>query len=115
MGLVQKLTAPFVMPVLKWVADALLDFAIQLVAKEGAHALAKVAGCFVPVGGPVLGRQYAVTLTLNEQPPKGHPKAWLLAAGNFKGVSFFVWGVSFPKAGWESLGEEQKLHVSVKL
>jgi len=105
----QKISDPFVKTVLKNIAEVFIAFLVTKTVSE----VTKYVGKFLPIGGTIFGRQYALTLTLSDQPPQGHPKAVHVGVVSNKdwGIEFHLWVVSFPKDKWEKIPELQKIHL----
>jgi len=105
----QKLTEPFVRSMLQSVAEMVIAFLVTKTVSE----VSKFVGKFIPVGGAIFGRRYALTLTISNEPPKGHPNAVHLGVVSNEdwGIEFHLWAVSFPKKRWEKIPETQKVRL----
>ncbi len=109
-GLMTKIIAE---PIVKEILKEAAQWLISLLVQKSIVEVQKLVGKFIPVGGYIFGRRYAITLTVSENPPAGHPKAIHLGVVGNKdwGVEFHLWGVSFPKERWEKLPESVKVHL----
>lgn len=96
-----KLSEPAIKAMLKGVAEMVISVLVAKTVSE----VSKYVGKFIPVGGAIFGRRYALTLTVSAQPPEGHPKAVHMGVVSNKdwGVEFHLWAVSFPKDKWEKM------------
>jgi len=105
-----KISEPAVKVMLKSIAELFVNFLITL----GVAEASKYVGKYLPVGGAIYGRRYALTLTVSERPPKDHPKAIHLGVVTQKGwgIEFHLWAVSFPKDKWEKIPDSQKIRLS---
>ncbi len=98
-------------------AKALLKSFAKVVATRLRQAGAQwtrnnVVGKFIKVA-TVGGRVYALYVSETDEPPEGHPKAWLLHTADLLDVEVYLFGVSFPKKRWENLPAEQKAHIKL--
>lgn len=98
-------------PVIKAMLEAFVPIVKSFLITKTVAEVQKYAYRYFPVGGAIFGRRYAITLTLDDEPPPGHPKAIHLGTISNKdwGFEFHLWGVSFPKERWEKLPESAKV------
>ena len=105
--LAHQVASPFVKSALKSFAEIVISF----LAAKTVSEVSKYVGKFIPIGGAILGRRYALTLTVSDEPPQGHPKAVHVGVVSNKdwGIEFHLWGVSFPEKKWQKIPESQKV------
>lgn len=93
--------------------DTVMDAVHQQVSEEGTRVITKLAGKYLPLGGPIFGRYFALFFTLVDKPPEQHPRA--LYVGKIRldyfGVTIHLWLTSFSKKKWITIPPTQILKI----